>query len=162
MGDSPEYRPRSAYARPGEIDTSLVEAESLRPRPPAESNSNRPTTASLSRIPESRPTSPRLVPEWERKSLGSAHAAESRPSQQRETTPFYQASACMSSADWGGAFLRFLAIALPRSGRNSFKTLNAALLPIVIAKLTAPSFAEFWLGGSHNRAANAPAATPPN
>ena len=26
MGDSPEYRPRSAYARPGEIDTSLVEA----------------------------------------------------------------------------------------------------------------------------------------
>jgi TonB family protein len=33
MGDSPKYRPRSAYAQPGEIDTSLVEAESLRPRP---------------------------------------------------------------------------------------------------------------------------------
>src|SRR5580693_3351758 len=33
MGDSPRYRPRSAYAQPGEIDTSLVEAESLRPRP---------------------------------------------------------------------------------------------------------------------------------
>jgi len=30
MGDSPRHSPRSAYAQPGGIDTSLVEAESLR------------------------------------------------------------------------------------------------------------------------------------
>src|SRR6266403_503428 len=79
MGDSPRYRPRSAYAQPGEIDTSLVEAESLRPRPAAKLNPNRPTLTPLSSIPESRPTAPRPVAEWERKSLESAHAAESRP-----------------------------------------------------------------------------------
>jgi len=42
---------------------------------------------------------------------------------------------------------------------NSFTMLKAALLPMVIPKLTAPSFAEFWLGGNHSRATNAPAAT---
>ena len=93
MGDSPRYRPRSAYAQPGEIDTSLVEAESLRPRPAADPNLNRPTPSPLSSIPESRPTACKPVPEWERKSLGSAHAAESRPSQLRPnppTDPFYK------------------------------------------------------------------------
>jgi TonB family protein len=91
MGDSPRYRPRSAYAQPGEIDTSLVEAESLRPRPAAEPNLNRPTPTP--RIPESRPTACKPVAEWERKSLGSAHAAESRPSPLRPnppTDPFYK------------------------------------------------------------------------
>ncbi len=87
MGDSPRYRPRSAYAQPGEIDTSLVEAESLRPRPAAKLNPNRPTLTPLSSIPESRPTAPRPVAEWERKSLESAHAAESRPSPLRPNPP---------------------------------------------------------------------------
>jgi TonB family protein len=85
MGDSPRYRPRSAYAQPGEIDTSLVEAESLGPGPAA--NPNRPTLTPLSSIPESRPTAPRPVAEWERKSLGSAHAAESGPSPLRPNPP---------------------------------------------------------------------------
>jgi len=85
MGDSPRYRPRSAYAQPGEIDTSLVEAESLRPRPAAEPNLNRPTPTL--RVPESRPTASKPVAEWERKSLGSAHAAESRPSALRPNPP---------------------------------------------------------------------------
>src|ERR1700704_4175987 len=87
MGDSPRYRPRSAYAQPGEIDTSLVEAESLRPRPAAKPNPNRPTLTPLSSIRESRPTAPRPVAEWERKSLESAHAAESRPSPLRPNPP---------------------------------------------------------------------------
>src|SRR6266481_1564645 len=93
MGDSRKYRPRSAYAQPGEIDTSLVEAESLRPRPAAEPNSNRPTPTPLSSMPESRPTAPRPIAEWERKSLGSAYAAESRPSPLRQnppTDPFHE------------------------------------------------------------------------
>src|SRR6516225_2453191 len=93
MGDSPRFRPRSAYAQPGEIDTSLVEAESLRSRPAAEPNLNRPTPTPLSSIPESRPTASRPVAEWERKSLGSVHAAESRPSPLRPnlpTNPFYK------------------------------------------------------------------------
>src|SRR5262252_5271772 len=93
MGDSPRHRPRGAYAQPGEIDTSLVEAESLRPRPAAKPSLNRPTPTPLSSIPESRPTVSRPVAEWERKSLGSAHAAESRPSPLRPnlpTNPFYK------------------------------------------------------------------------
>jgi TonB family protein len=93
MGDSPRYRPRSAYAQPGEIDTSLVEAESLRPRPAAKPNPNRPTLTPLSSIPESGPTASKPVAEWERKSLESAHAAESRPSPLRPnppTDPFYK------------------------------------------------------------------------
>ena len=93
MGDSPRYRPRSAYAQPGEIDTSLVEAESPRPRPAAEPNLNRPTPTPLSSIPESRPTASRPVAERERKGLGSARAAESRPSPLRPnppTNPFYK------------------------------------------------------------------------
>src|SRR6476660_8364637 len=80
MGDSPRYSRRSAYAQPGEIDTSLIEAESLRPRPAAKPN--RPTLTSPSSIPESRPTAPRPVAEWE-----SAHAAESRPSPLRPNPP---------------------------------------------------------------------------
>jgi protein TonB len=87
MGDSPKYRPRSAYAQPGEIDTSLLEAESLRPRPAAKPNPNRPALNPLSSIPEARPTAPRPVTEWERKSLESAHAAESRPSPLRPNPP---------------------------------------------------------------------------
>ena len=93
MGDSPRHRPRGAYAQPGEIDTSLLEAESLQPRPAAKPNLNRRTPTSLSSIPESRPTASRPVAEWERKSLGSAHAAESRPSPLRPnqpTNPFYK------------------------------------------------------------------------
>src|SRR5229473_4970238 len=93
MGDSPKYRPRSAYAQPGEIDTSLVEAESPRPRPAAEPNSNRPTPAPLPSMPESRPTAPRPIAEWERKGLVSAYAAESRPSPPRQnppTDPFHE------------------------------------------------------------------------
>src|SRR5215471_6919794 len=93
MGDSPKHRPRGAYAQPGEIDTSLLEAESLQPRPAAKPNLNRRTPTSLSSIPESRPTASRPVAEWERKSLGSAHAAESRPSPLRPnppTNPFYK------------------------------------------------------------------------
>src|SRR5260370_31324516 len=96
MGDSRKYRPRSAYAQPGEMDTSLVEAESPRPRPAAEPNSNRPTPAPLSSMPESRPTAPRPLAEWERKSLGSAYAAESRASPLRQnppTDPFHEALA---------------------------------------------------------------------
>ncbi len=85
MGDSPRYRPRSAYAQPGVIDTSLVEAESLWPRPAAKPNPNRPTP--LSSIPESTPTAHRPVAEWERKDLVSAHAAESRPSPLRPNPP---------------------------------------------------------------------------
>jgi TonB family protein len=85
MGDSPKYRPRSAYAQPGEIDTSLVEAESLRPRPTAEPNSNRPTP--LPNMPESSPTAPQPLAEWERKSLVSAYAPESRPSPLRPNPP---------------------------------------------------------------------------
>jgi TonB family protein len=87
MGDSSRHRPRSAYAQPGEIDTSLVEAESLRPRPAAEPNLNRPTPTPLASIPESRPTASRLVAEWPHTSLGSAHAAESRPSPLRPNPP---------------------------------------------------------------------------
>src|SRR5436305_9228 len=48
------------------------------------------------------------------------------------------------------------------SGRNSFTTEVAALAPIVMPKLTAASPALLWLGGSHNRATKAPAATPPS
>ena len=47
----------------------------------------------LSSIPELRSTASRSVAEWERKSLGSAHAAESRPSPLRPnppTNPFYK------------------------------------------------------------------------
>src|SRR6516165_9903158 len=93
MGDSPRFRPRSAYAQPGEIDTSLVEAESLRSRPAAEPNLNRPTPTPLSSIPESRPAASRPVAEREGKTLGSARAAESRPSPLRPnppTNPFYK------------------------------------------------------------------------
>src|SRR5882762_4214364 len=93
MGDSRKYRPRSPYAQPGEIDTSLVEGESLRPRPTAEPNSNRPTPTRLSSMPESRPTAPRPLAEWERKSPVSAYAAESRPSPLRPnppTDPFHE------------------------------------------------------------------------
>jgi TonB family protein len=93
MGDSSRYRPRSAYAQPGEIDISLVEAESLRPRAAAKPDQNRPTLTPLSSIPESRPTAPRPVSEWERESLVSGHAAESRPSPLRpnpSTDPFYK------------------------------------------------------------------------
>src|SRR3981189_384203 len=72
MGDSPRYRPRSAYAHPGEIDTSLVEAESLRPRPAAKPNPNRPTLTPLSSIPESRSTAPRPAAARERKGLDPA------------------------------------------------------------------------------------------
>src|SRR6516162_6326854 len=87
MGDFPRHRPRSAYAQPGEIDTSLVEAESLRPRPAAEPNLNRPIPTPVSSIPESRPSTSRPVAERERKSLGSVHAAESRPSPLRPNQP---------------------------------------------------------------------------
>ena len=87
MGDSPRYRPRSAYAQPGEIDTSLVEAESLRPRPAAKPNPNRPTLSPLSSIPQSTPTASRPVAAWERKDLVSAHPAESRPSPLRPNPP---------------------------------------------------------------------------
>src|ERR1700674_2549983 len=87
MGDSPRHRPRSAYAQPGEIDTSLVEAESLRPRPAAKPSPNRPTLTPLSSLPESRPTAPRPVAERERKSLVSAQASESRPSPLRPNPP---------------------------------------------------------------------------
>src|SRR6516225_4377399 len=93
MGDFPRHRPRSAYAQPGEIDTSLVEAESLRPRPAAEPNLNRPIPTPVSSIPESRPSTSGPVAERERKSLGSVHAAESRPSPLRPnppTNPFYK------------------------------------------------------------------------
>ena len=85
MGDSPRHRPRGAYAQPGEIDTSLVEAESLWARPAAKPN--RPTVTPLSSIPESMPTAPRPVAEWERMELVSAHAAESRPSPLRSNLP---------------------------------------------------------------------------
>ena len=87
MADSPRYRPRSAYAQPGEIDTSLVEAESLWPRTAAKPNPNRPTLTPLSSIPESTPIAPRPVAEGERKDLVSAHAAESRPSPLRPNPP---------------------------------------------------------------------------
>src|SRR6516164_6947602 len=87
MGDSPKHRPRGAYAQPGEIDASLLEAESLQPRPAAEPNLNRPTRTPLPSVPEPRPTAFRPVAEWERKSLGSAHAAESRPSPLRPNPP---------------------------------------------------------------------------
>ena len=87
MGDSPRYRPRGAYAQPGEIDTSLIAAESVWPRPAAKPNPNRPTLTPLSSIPESTPTAPRPVAECERKELVSVHAAESRPSPLRPNPP---------------------------------------------------------------------------
>src|SRR5262249_57628415 len=59
-------------------------------------------------------------------------------------------------------FFRLLPIARPKSGRNSFTTPNPMLPPIVMPKLTAASPGEFWLGGSHVREMNAPAATPPS
>src|SRR6516164_8630466 len=93
MGDSPRHRPRGAYAQPGEIDTFLSEAESLRPRPAAEPNLKGSTPTLLSSIPELRSAPSRPVAEWEHKSLGSAHAAESRPSPLRPnppTNPFYK------------------------------------------------------------------------
>jgi len=93
MGDSPRHRPRGAYAQPGEIDTSLGEAESLRPRPAAEPNLKGSTPTLLSSIPELRCTASRPVAECEGKSLGSAHAAESRASPLRPippTNPFYK------------------------------------------------------------------------
>jgi protein TonB len=74
MGDSPRYRPRSAYAQPGEIDASLVELESLRPHRAAGPNLNRPTTTPFTSIPESRPAASSPAAEWERKSRGSEHA----------------------------------------------------------------------------------------
>jgi len=63
MGDSPKYRPRSAYAQPGEIDTSLVEAESVRPRPA-----------------ESRPSPPRANPSAQPFYKGLAPAGNVEPS----------------------------------------------------------------------------------
>jgi TonB family protein len=93
MGDSPRHRPRGAYAQPGEIDTSLGEAESLRPGPAAEPNLKGSTPTLPSSIPELRSAPSRPVAEWEHKSLGSAHAAESRPSPLRPnppTNPFYK------------------------------------------------------------------------
>ena len=115
MGDSPRYRPRSAYAQPGEIDTSLVEAESPRPRPAAEPNLNRPTPTPLSSIPESRPTASRPVAERERKGLGSARAAESRPSPLRPnppTNPFYKGLAPAGIASTPSVPLRLEIVAI--------------------------------------------------
>src|SRR5215472_7583384 len=103
MGDSPRHRPRGAYAQPGEIDTSLGEAESLRPRPAAEPNLKGSTPTLLSSIPELRCTASRPVAEWERKNLGSAHAAESRPSTLRPnpTNPFYKGPAPAGNVEPG-------------------------------------------------------------
>src|SRR5215469_10640782 len=104
MGDSPRHRPRGAYAQPGEIDTSLSVAESLRPRPAAEPNLKGSTPTLLSSIPELRCIASRPVAEWERKSLGSAHAAESRPSLLRPnppTNPFYKGLAPAGSVEPG-------------------------------------------------------------
>ena len=87
MGDAPKYRPRSAYAQPGEIDTSLLEGESPRPRPPAELNSNRPTYSSLASNPASKPAAPKPIAEWEPKSLAPAPHVDSWPSPPRSTPP---------------------------------------------------------------------------
>src|SRR5438445_9129071 len=58
--------------------------------------------------------------------------------------------------------LRLFMIARPKSGRNSFTTPNPILLAMEMPKLTAPSPAECWLGGCHERDRKAPAATPPS
>src|SRR5215469_15494248 len=80
MGDSPRHRPRGAYAQPGEIDTSLVEAESLRSRPAAKPNLNRPTPTPLSSIPESKPTPLRPKLPTNPLSKGLAPAGKVEPS----------------------------------------------------------------------------------
>lgn len=54
----------------------------------------------------------------------------------------------------------FLAIARPRSGKNSLTTLKPMLLAIVMPKLTAASPGECWLGGCQSLDIKAPAATP--
>jgi len=87
MRDSRRDRPRSAYAQPGEIDTALVERESLRPRTAAGQNLNRPTPAAHSSIPESKPAAARPNAERERKSFGSGLAAKSWLSPLRPNPP---------------------------------------------------------------------------
>jgi len=55
MGDSTKYRSRTGYARPGEIDISLLEANSPKPRPNAELDPDHKSLAPPG-IAESRPT----------------------------------------------------------------------------------------------------------
>jgi TonB family protein len=73
MGDSIKYRPRRGYARPGEIDISLLEANSPKPRPNAELEPSQKNLAPPG-IVESRPAPLRPAVELNpnRKSLAPA------------------------------------------------------------------------------------------
>src|SRR3974390_2050037 len=80
MGDSRRQGPRSPYARPAEIDTALVERESLRAGTTAKPNLNRSTPAAPLSIPGLKPTAPRPNAESERKGLRPNHIGKSTPS----------------------------------------------------------------------------------
>src|SRR5215475_10467233 len=86
MGDSRRQRPRSPYAQPGEIDTALVERESLRPSTAAKPNLRRSTPTALPNISESTPTAG-LNAEREPKRSASGHVAKSMPSPLRSGPP---------------------------------------------------------------------------
>src|SRR5262245_51847857 len=86
MGDSRRQGPRSPYAQPGEIDTALVEGESLRPSTAAKPHLSRSTPAARPNIPESKPTAG-LNAEREPKRFASGHVAESMPSRLRSGPP---------------------------------------------------------------------------
>ena len=86
MPDSPKQGPRSPYARPGEIDTALVERESLRSSAVAKPNSSRSAPAVRPNIPELKPAA-KLNVDREPQALAPAHAAKSMPSPQRPVPP---------------------------------------------------------------------------
>jgi len=87
MQDSPKHRPRSAYAQPGEIDTSLVETESPQRGTTAELSLNRQMPSRLSNASGSRTTTGGGIAGPERQNLGSVNTAESRPSPLRPNPP---------------------------------------------------------------------------
>jgi TonB family protein len=110
MGDSSKHRPRSAYAQPGELDTSLVAAESPRSRPDAELAPNRPNATTLSGASEPKPASPRSIVQPPSFPLNPATLApvQSRPAPPRPSLPdpFYKPLAPAGNFEYRAAPLR--------------------------------------------------------
>jgi len=81
MGDSIKYRPRKGYARPGEIDISLLEANSPKPRPNAELDPSQKNLAPPGIVePRPAPLRPAVELNPNRKSLAPApRTLESKP-----------------------------------------------------------------------------------